>query len=228
MSITALFRDRFSAGEQLAELIFAEISQIKSLGIWASPIVYAIPRGGIPVAVPVASKLGCPLDVIVAKKITPPTNRELAIGAVTTHGNVLWTQRQLLVRISFRMLKAARHQAQEKAEAQWSQFCHCRPGVSSKGAIAILVDDGIATGMTMAAAVEAMRSLQAAQVWICAPVAPQDLIAELQQWGDRVVVLETPHPFLNVSRFYRQFPQVETEEALANLQQHNQQLLSFS
>ena len=226
MSRTQIFRDRLDAGEQLAKLVRVAILEAQSEGMTASPIVYALPRGGIPVAAVVARELGCPLDVIVAKKITAPKNQELAIGAITTDGYLIWANSKLLNRKSPSMLEKAVHRARSKAAAQWSVFApYCRQ-VSPEGRLAILVDDGIATGMTMAAALGAMRKRSAARVWIAAPVAPRDFLNGLPEWGtaqspDGVIIVETPHPFLSVSRFYVKFPQISTQEALTQLQQYN-------
>lgn len=225
MPRTILFRDRISAGEELAELVSAQIGHTKHLGCCAPPIVYALPRGGIPVAVPVARKLGCPLDVFVTKKITLPNNPELAIGAVTADGNVLWGSRQLLRKISIGMVEAALAQAREKAAEQLEEFKPYRPKINTRGAIAIIVDDGIATGLTMAAAAESMRTSPVMQVWSCAPVAPQDLNPQLERESDRTIFIETPHPFFSVSRFYLEFPQVSAAEAIDYLQQYNDRLL---
>ncbi len=186
-------------------------------------------------AIPVARKLKCPLDIIIAKKITTFSNRELAIGAVTTDGNVLWSSPKLLKRISCDLLNKSRSLALEKALTQESQFASYRPQVNAEGAIcgsrsgvspriAILVDDGIATGMTILAAAEAIKANhQAAQVWIASPVAPRPLLPELNQSCNRLLILETPSPFLSVSRFYFNFDQVTTSVALDYLQQYNQQ-----
>ena len=108
-----------------------------------------------------------------------------------------------------------------KAHSQLAQLAPARPQVNPQGTIAIVVDDGIATGMTMAVAAQALRAQHPAAVWLCAPVAPLSLLPWLQQWGDRIIVLDTPESFLSVSRFYVEFPQVEIEEALAYLQQQN-------
>ncbi|MBD2021049.1 phosphoribosyltransferase, partial [Leptolyngbya sp. FACHB-36] len=176
---------------------------------------------GLPIASSVARVLGCPLDVVVAKKITQPENRELAIGAVTADGHVVWsTQRRRLPENPFNQYNAALQQAQEHAQAQLTRLAP-PSRFSPEGAIAILVDDGIATGMTMAAAVRALRAQQPAQVWICAPVAPLDLMPFLHEISERAIVLATPHRFLSVSRFYREFLQVGTEEAAIYLQQQN-------
>jgi predicted phosphoribosyltransferase len=221
MSSAPLFRDRADAGEQLAESLLTQINQLREAGISAAPIVYALPRGGLPVAAPVARKLNCPLDIVVAKKITMPQNPELAIGAVTPEGQVLWLRQKRLGKRSERLLQAAVYQAQEKAQVQLKQFAQGRPLVNTQDRLALLIDDGIATGMTMAAATQTLRAKQPTQLWICAPVAPAGLMNWLQKWCDRVVVLEAPKQFLSVSRFYEQFPQVETEDALSYLHSHN-------
>jgi predicted phosphoribosyltransferase len=89
----------------------------------------------------------------------------------------------------------------------------------TRDTIAILVDDGVATGMTMAVAAQTLRVHSRVAVWLCTPVAPQTLLPWLEQWGDRIVVLHAPQSFLSVSRFYEEFPQVDTRIALACLQQ---------
>ena len=228
MSSAPLFSDRADAGEQLAQSLVTLVSQLTAAGVAAPPIVYALPRGGIPVAVPVARQLGCPVNILVAKKITTPQNPELAIGAVTSEGHVLWSRQKLSVKMSSSSQEAAVRQAQEKAQAQLTQLSLACPEVNPKGALALVIDDGIATGMTIAAATQALRVYEPAQIWNCAPVAPVGLSNWLSRWSDRVVVLETPDPFLSVSRFYAQFPQVTTEEALVYLQQHNPSYLTNS
>lgn len=216
------FRDRTDAGEQLAQAIHAVLIQTATDSGSLKPIVYALPRGGLPVAAPVARLLSCPLDIVVAKKISHPKNPELAIGAVSASGHVLWTTTPLPFRRQHsRQQEEQREEAINKAQTQLAQLTPACPQVNIKGAIAILVDDGIATGMTMAVAAEALRAQQPAAVWICAPVAPLSLMPWLRQWGDCIIVLETPELFLSVSRFYTEFPQVEIEEALAYLQQQN-------
>jgi putative phosphoribosyl transferase len=226
MTQTILFGDRPSAGKKLAELVDWQMSQIRQEGLDVSPIVYALPRGGIPVALPVARKLGCPLNVIIAKKITIPSNRELAIGAVTNQDHILLSEQRQLPSISLRELEDAITQAKLKVNKQQAQFTPYCPSVSPQGKIAILIDDGIATGMTIRAAAQAIREKQVAQLWLCAPVAPPTLIAQLKLECNDVVVAATPFPFPSVGRFYKRFEQVATEEALTELQQYNQQLNS--
>lgn len=215
-----LFRDRIEAGEKLAEAVLSAVAQYQAkAGESLKMIVYALPRGGLPVAAPVARRLGCPLDVVIAKKITRPDNPELALGAVTAQGHILWSKQKPR---SVRQQNAALQQVQEKAETQLKDFSPGRPHVNPFGALAIVVDDGIATGMTIVAATQALRLEHPAAVWICSPVAPPELIEFLQDYSDLTVILETPQPFYSVSRFYEEFPQVETVEAFACLQQQGE------
>ncbi|MBD2413224.1 phosphoribosyltransferase [Nostoc calcicola FACHB-389] len=221
MSYTPLFADRIHAGEELAQVIHELLTQqtIDS-GVKPVPIVYALPRGGVPVAAPIARLLGCPLTIVVAKKISHPENPELAIGAVTSSGNVLWTEQKLFrPKHDARWRELALNKAIGQAKSLEEQLISGCPQVNVENATAILVDDGIATGMTMAVAATAIKALSPAAIWLCTPVAPQKLLPWLNQWGDRIVVLKTPEPFWSVSNFYAQFPQVDTLQALGYLQQ---------
>lgn len=213
------FADRLDAGEQLAQAVVRAFAELPTRNHYPV-VVYALPRGGLAIAAPISQRLHCPLDVIVAKKITRPENPELAIGAVTSDGYTLWLPR-LQPRREPHLDDVALHQARAKAVDQYQHFAASRPAVSPTGAIALVVDDGVATGMTIAVAVQALRAQHPAQVWICVPVAPPEILPHLQHWADRVIVLATPSPFLSVSRFYREFNQVEMEEAIASLQAAN-------
>lgn len=217
-----LFRDRAEAGAQLAEAVLHAKETAIANGIWTSPIVYGLPKGGVPLAEVVAQILGCPLDIVVAKKITAPQSPEFAIGAVTADGQVVYPSRRSTTDIQSDQWQDARCQAQAKAQAQEQQWSTARAQANPTEKIAILVDDGIATGMTMAAAVQAIRVQQPRQIWICAPVAPAAVVQSLQTWCDRIIILEQPHPFQSVSRFYDQFPQVSPEEVeVCLLHQHH-------
>ncbi len=229
---TICFADRHEAGETLAQAVLHVVAQYPALET-AHFVVYALPKGGLPIAEPISRALNCPLDVIVAKKITRPDNVELAIGAVTADGHVVWDsyRRDFHATVSAATLpetnlptgsylyEIALRDAQTQAQTQLAALSSDHPRFSPRDAIALLVDDGIATGMTISAAVQAMRSQQPAQVWVCAPVAPRELMPILQADADQVIVLATPHPFYSVSRFYKSFPQVTIAEAVAYL--HN-------
>lgn len=211
------FRDRTHAGEELAEAIGADLEKLP-VAETASPLVYALPRGGLPVAEPVARRLGCPLSVVVAKKITLPENPELALGAVTSDGYVLWSDRRPG---SFSDQHSILRHAHTKAQNQWQQFSAYCPPVAIADRLILLVDDGIATGMTVEVAVDAVRSQKPAAIWICVPVAPLEVLPSLREYCDRLIVLKTPEIFLSVSRFYEEFPQVETSEAIECLKRQN-------
>ncbi|MEQ9551353.1 MAG: phosphoribosyltransferase family protein [Coleofasciculus sp. G3-WIS-01] len=222
MSSAPLFSDRAHAGEELSQVLLTQITELETTtDDTVSPVVYALPRGGIPVAVPVARRLNCPLDIVVAKKITTPQNPELAIGAVTSEGQVLWAQHRLWRRLQSSLRNTALRHAQDKAQAQLAEFAKGCPQANPQGMLALLVDDGIATGMTMVAATQALKEHHPHQIWICTPVAPAGLIKWLSRFCDRLVILETPDDFLSVSRFYGEFPQVNTDEALTYLQEYN-------
>jgi len=201
-----LFDDRADAARQLAQVVLDEAQSLD-----ASYVVYALPRGGVGIGAEIAQALHCPLDILVSKKITRPQDPELAIGAVTADGHVL---RSVSARVAG--WQEALERAQTKAKEQLEQF-YDRPNVTATGKIALLVDDGIATGMTISVAAKALREQQPQEVWICAPVAPAVLVKRLYDYGDRVLVLAAPEPFLSVSRFYQSFPQVEMESAIADL-----------
>ncbi len=214
------FTNRLEAGERLARAIGDELKLYPAEDSKLA-VVYALPRGGLEIAEPIARFLHCPLDVMVAKKITRVENPELAIGAVTADGHVLWMSAPRSPDNLPETYELALQRAQERAEAQWQQLAPYRPQVNPQGKIALIVDDGIATGMTMAVAAQALRAQHPAEVWICVPVAPPDILKLLQSWCDRVVVLATPSPFYSVSRFYQEFPQVEMEQAIDCLQRAN-------
>jgi len=220
------FADRASAGEQLAAAIASELARCPQP---QAAVVYALPRGGIATAVPVARAMGCPLSVVVAKKIALPPNEELALGAIASDGRYQWgsTDPEAAAEAG-EALEAAKASAQQQAIEQWQALAPGCPEVTPAGKVAILVDDGIATGMTVAAAARSIRAQQPSQVWIAAPVAPPEVARDPPTDCDRAIVLATPQPFLSVGRFYQRFEQLDTDEALAALQQHNAPYLQAS
>lgn len=220
MSDAPLFANRADAGQKLALAVDALLTQQTTvLGEKPRPIVYALPRGGVPVAAEISQYIDCPLTVVVSKKIGHPDNQELAIGAVTTTSDILWAPSY---RCRFRypqwqqeMLDIALEQA-KSLEAQLISAC---PRVNPKNSTLILVDDGIATGMTMAVAIKALRKLSPQAIWVCAPVAPMRMLPYLREWCDRSIILAAPKSFFSVSNFYVDFPQVETSVVRGYLQQ---------
>ncbi len=204
-----LFENRLDGGIQLAKLID---KLVKNSPNQPSPVVYALPRGGLPVGEAIANRLECPLSVLVSKKISLPSNPELAMGAITAEGDTIWTS--YLDNVTQPELIQAKEKAYQKARQQWDLFAPLCSKINCQGAIAILADDGIATGMTIAAAAMSLKKHHPQAIWIAAPVAPPHISEELRPWCDRVIVIKTPDPFFSVSRFYVDFPQLSDQEAL--------------
>jgi len=204
-----VFQDRAAAGRRLGEHLRARLEGADSR-------VLGIPRGGVLVAAPVAAALGAPLDVLVPRKIGAPGQAELAIGAVALAGDeeivVLdpVAVEQLGVLRSY-VAAEVRRQRQE-IERRLAAYREGAPTLGLQGRTVVLVDDGIATGLTARAAVQAALRLGARAVILAAPVAPPEVVRELRREGLQVEVLETPSPFLAVGQFYAEFGPVEDDE----------------
>jgi putative phosphoribosyl transferase len=197
------FSDRTAAGWQLADLV--------ALSRPARPIVIGLARGGVAVAAPVAERLGAPLDTIVVRKIGHPFSPELAIGAVTDAGLPAWGSSLDAAGHTWRSAVAADEQA--NARHLQRRYRGGRPPMSLEGATAILVDDGIATGMSMLAAARAARRRGAARVVAAAPVASPGARHQLATAADLMAVLIEPSDFVAVGQYYEQFEPV-TDEAI--------------
>ncbi len=208
-----VFESRAEAGRQLADRLSAYEGQPGTL-------VLALPRGGVPVAFEVAMALGQPLDVFTARKIGVPGHEELALGAVAT-GDVLVLNEQIVA--AFHVTPAERDRRVRLAESEVRdaerRFRGDRPAVDVHGSTAIVVDDGIATGATMRAAVMALRAQGARRVVVASPVAAMDSEAELARVADELVVVRTPRQFIAVGAWYRDFTQLEDAEVRALLEQ---------
>jgi putative phosphoribosyl transferase len=210
MKVLDVFEDRYSAGSQLAEMI------VKAKPV--NPIVYAIPRGGVIVAVPIARQLDSPLDVAIAKKIALPTNPETALGAVTAEGYMLEMGKEYCSPSEW---SHAVQYARSKAEFLLQIFQPFRPHLEIADTTAILVDDGIATGATIAAIAAAMKIQPYKEIWLATPVAPLKMPKAIISRLDNIIILERPEIFVSVSHFYRHFSEVTTSEALSYFQAAN-------
>lgn len=205
-----VFRDRQHSGKLLAE----RLMEFKA----ANPVVLALPRGGLPVGRAVADALGAPLGVVVARKIGAPGNEEFAIGAVTARGHRVLNEhalRHLMMPPGYldRVTEAQRRVAEDR-EARYRGL---GAPLDLRGRTVVLVDDGIATGMTMRAAIADVCAQAPAQVVVAAPVMPPDTYDEMRRLADRVVALEVPEDFYAVGQFYEDFTQVSDAEAEAIL-----------
>lgn len=206
-----LYRDRRHAGAVLGERLVAEAP--------TSPLVLALPRGGVPVGYEVAQALDCPLDVLLVRKVGVPQQPELAMGAVA-EGEVVIRNESILrvAAVSEERFRSEVERARRELERRAVVLRDTRPPVVlEEGDTVLIVDDGLATGATAMAAVEAIRQRGAGQVWVCVPVAPPDTTREFEKIADRVVVLQQPRQFMAVGAWYRDFGQTDDEEVRALL-----------
>jgi len=208
-----LYHDRHEAGGELAKLLHEYQDK-------PDVLVLALPRGGLPVASAIAAELRAPLDVLVVRKLGLPWQPELAAGAIAPGGIIV---RNPQVAALFQNLDKTLEQvaARELLELKRRENLYRagRPALDVRNRTVILVDDGIATGSTMEAAVRAMRALQARSVVVAVPVAPPETVEMLSRCADRVVCPHQPEPFVAVGRWYEEFPQLADEEVIAILAQ---------
>jgi putative phosphoribosyl transferase len=196
-----LFEDRREAGRRLAEHLLKFKDQ--------HPVVLALPRGGVPVGFQVAHALAAPLDLVLVRKIGSPHNQEFAIGAITDGEHPTVVIDQYLVRrlrVSSAYLDEAKAAALAEIERRRHVWLGDRPPLDIAGRTAIVVDDGIATGATMRAALQATGVRKPARVVLAVPVAAPEALDQLRHEADEVVCLDAPETFMAVGQFYRHFP----------------------
>ena len=198
------FRDRIEAGRQLARAL----ARYKA----DKPVVLALPRGGVPVAAEVATALHAPLDVLVVRKLGFPGQEEYAMGAIAAGGVRVMGDADAGWPVSARELEAV--VARERAELarREQRYRGGRPPLDLAGRVLILVDDGLATGATMSAAVQAARAGQPKRIIVAVPVASTEAVQSLGALADEVVCLFTPEHFRAVGLWYQDFTQTSDEE----------------
>jgi predicted phosphoribosyltransferase len=204
MSPARIFSNRRAAGRALGD-------ELAPLGL-KDPVVLALPRGGVPVGYEVAQRLAAPLDVLVVRKVGAPGQPELAIGAVGRGVTVSDDDTLALLGVTPEYFEAAAGRERLEVERRERMFREGRPSLDLHGRTAVLVDDGLATGSTMLAAVGVARQLGADQVVVAVPVAAREAVARLTAQADRVVSLATPEPFAAVGYWYEDFTQTEDAE----------------
>ncbi len=205
-----IFRDRMEAGRLLATALQAHTV--------IDPIILGLPRGGVAVAAPIASALDAPLDVLVVRKIGAPGQSELAIGAVTARGTCVWNEpvlQALGVTIAEQSALAAK--ASTEAINREQRLRAARPPLVLRHRSAVLVDDGVATGMSMQAALVDAWRLQPRAVIVAAPVIPTDSYEHLCAHATLVVALTVPTGFNAVGQYYLDFAQVADDDVVALL-----------
>jgi putative phosphoribosyl transferase len=205
------FRDRVEAGELLA----AKLSQYRDRD---DVVVLALPRGGVPVASEVARMLGVPFDVYVVRKLGVPGHEELAMGAIAT-GGVRQVNREVVEALGIpgNVIDAVAERELLELARREREYRGNRAPVSLTNKTVILVDDGLATGSTMRAAVMAARQQQPARVIVAAPVGAASTCADLATEADDVVCVRTPDPFVAVGLWYRDFTPTTDSEVRALL-----------
>jgi len=211
-----MFKDRVDAGKKLAE-------KLKELEPFENSIILALPRGGVPVAYEVAKRLNIPLDVIIVRKLGAPLNEEFAIGSLV-EGN---PERVILNEDVIRKLGIKKKYLDEVINKERNEL-HRREELyrksqnilsTIKNKKVILIDDGVATGYTIKAALTAIREQEPSSIIVALPVAPLDALRELYRLADYVIILETPEPFWAVGAHYEYFNQTSDTEVVKLLNQ---------
>ena len=208
-----LFRDRTDAGRRLA----ARLTSFRS----RDPVVLALPRGGVPVGLEIARALDAPLDVVLVRKIGVPFQPELALGAIVDGDPpelVIDTHLKTMLDIPDAYVDEERQRQLVEIGRRRHVYLAGRPAAAVAGRTVIVVDDGIATGSTVRAALRAIRRRRPAHLVLAVPVAPPETIAALRDEVDEIVCLETPALFGAIGQFYADFRQLEDAEVIAALQ----------
>ena len=206
-----MFLDRADAARRLV----AALSAYQG----SRPLVLGIPRGAVPMARQIAEALGGELDVVLVRKLRAPGNPEYAIGAIDESGWSFLTTESAWVRPSSEYLEREKQAQLEVIRERRRAYTALRAAHDPAGRTVIVVDDGLATGSTMIAALHALSAKRPAKLVCAVPVAPPDTIEKVRKYCDEVVCLETPEDFAAVGQFYASFPQVDDEEVVAALGQ---------
>jgi len=204
-----MFRDRQDAANQLAEALepYAGLN----------PLVLAIPRGAVPMARTIAGKLGGEFDVVLVRKLRAPCQPEFAIGAIDESGWAYVAPHALAMDIDAGYLAQEKIRQLETIRRRRARYTPVRAPIAPAGRTVIVVDDGLATGATMIAALHGLKNRQPAELVCAVPVAPADALEKIRALGVAAVCLEVPLHFQSVGQFYENFPQVEDEEVIALL-----------
>lgn len=209
IGVPKYFADREDAGRQLA----AALARYRG----RNALVLAIPRGGIPIGRILADALGGELDVVLVRKLGAPFNPEFAIGAIDEAGTVHLIEHVAIPGADRAYIRREAEQQLAVIRARRARYSPQRPPIDPAGRVVIVVDDGLATGATMKAALHAVRVRKPLRLICAVPVAAPDSLSEIQEIADEVVCLSAPQGFRAVGYFYREFPDVDDEEALALL-----------
>jgi putative phosphoribosyl transferase len=204
------FVNRHDAGERLAGAVREVLTEDEQ----SRAVVLGIPRGGVEVAAVVADRLGADLDVVIPRKIGAPGNPELGLGAVAEGVEVLDGRLIDTLFVSEEYLRQEIAEQQDEIRRRSAAYRGERPQLDLTGQVAIVVDDGVATGGTAVAALRWARSRGADKVILAVPVAPREAVRRLEDEADRVLVIGTPEPFWAVGQWYAEFGQVPDDRVV--------------
>ena len=219
-SVNPKFADRRDAGRELAR-------ELRHYRDRSDVVVLALPRGGVPVAVEIAEALGAPLDVFLVRKLGMPGHPEFAIGAIASGGvRVLNDDVVRWYGISEQIVETLAAQEQAELERRERAYRGARPLSDLRDRTVILVDDGLATGASMRAAVQAVRAHHPARVVVAVPVGAAETCEAFANITDETVCARTPEPFSAVGLWYRDFSQTSDEEVRDLLRRHHERMLA--
>ncbi len=207
-----IFHDRENAGQLLAE-------KLRTYQTQAETVILALPRGGVAVGAEIARVLNLPLDILIPRKIGHPENPEYAIGALTETGEIVFNEEERTA-IDPVWLKQEIDREKKEAKRRLELYRGDRPASELKNKTVIIVDDGLATGLTVRAAIAQVRRAGPAKIVVAVPVAALDSAEKIKQEVDEFVALETPLFFGAVGAFYQNFPQVSDAEVIKYLESY--------
>uniref|UniRef100_UPI003F494A38 phosphoribosyltransferase n=1 Tax=Cupriavidus yeoncheonensis TaxID=1462994 RepID=UPI003F494A38 len=203
------FNDRDDAARQLARALSRHAAQ--------HPLVLAVPRGAVPMGAVIADALGADLDIVLVRKLGAPGNPEFAIGAVDESGWTYLTPQAAMAGADSEYVDRERAAQLKELRRRRARYTPGRDAVRAAGRWVIVVDDGLATGASMIAALHTVRMQNPLHLVCAVPVAPPQTLERLRPYADEVVCLESPPSFRAVGEFYRKFPQVDDEQVVAAL-----------
>ena len=203
------FEDREAAAQQLADRLKAYQGK--------NPLILAIPRGAVPMGRIIAERLGGQLDVVLVRKVASPFNPEFALGAVDEDGNLFMNPYHGMSGAEAAEIAREKERQMAVIKARRASYLPQQAQIDPAGRIVIVVDDGIATGATMIAALKSVRAKKPKKLICATPVGAPDSIRSVTDYADQVVCLQEPEYFMAVGQFYRYFPQVSDEEVTQEL-----------